>query len=378
MSDFDGTGYEAADPDVQAEVRALLAQADELGIDTESMREEVFYETETQSVQAYYKAFKSALEGAIARGREDSVQDTGEPSDAGAELTLTQPSVEEIVAKQDAAIKAEKDRKAAERAAEEQARADEAAADFTLTGSDRDADVAAAQGQKDIFAEPAKPKAPPKLIPPAGFELKRGRNEQVVLAARELEAGRISKEQYDEYVNYYMPIGTVPSPEPPMSTADMKQVLRSNQVDKINAPIADGTPVGFRMDINALDAAKRLGIEGSVVAIHPEDNPNSPISYAGAARMTNVRFSIRNQKTAMKVATQAEPKISASGKKVDQGNKSPQQTMEGNWVNIKPEEAYAMVQRLMKDKSWSQVSFDPLRHSYFYDRATTQPVVAAD
>jgi GNAT superfamily N-acetyltransferase len=133
-------------------VRALLAQADELGIDTESMREEVFYETETQSVQAYYKAFKSALEGAIARGREDSVQDTGEPSDAGAELTLTQPTVEEIVAKQDAAIKAEKDRKAAERAAEEKAKADEAAADFTLTGSDRDADIAASRGQKDIFA----------------------------------------------------------------------------------------------------------------------------------------------------------------------------------------------------------------------------------
>ena len=156
MSDFDGTGYEAADPDVQAEVRALLAQADELGIDTESMREEVFYETENQSVQAYYKAFKSALEGAITRGREDSVQDIGEPSDAGAELTLTQPSVEEIVAKQDAAIKAEKDRKAADRAAEEKAKADEAAADFTLTGSDRDADVAAARGQKDIFAETPK------------------------------------------------------------------------------------------------------------------------------------------------------------------------------------------------------------------------------
>ena len=378
MSDFEGTGYEAADADVQAEVRALLAQADELGIDTQSITEEVFYETENQSVQAYYKAFKSALEDAIATGREDSVQDTGEPSDEGAGLQLTQPTPEEIVAKQDAAIKAEKERKDAERAAEEKAKADEAAADFTLTGSDRDADVAASRGQTDIFAEPATPKAPPKLTPPAGFELKRGRNEQVVLAARELEAGRISKEQYDEYVNYYMPIGTVPNPEPPMSTADMKQVLRSNQIDKINAPIAEGTPVGFRMDINALDAAKRLGIEGSVVAIHPEDNPNSPISYAGAARMTNVVFSIRNQKTAMKVAAQAEPTISKSGKKVDQGNKSPQQTMEGNWVNIKPEEAYAMVQRLMKDKSWSQVSFDPLRHSYFYDRATKQPVVAAD
>ena len=378
MSDFDGTGYEAADPDVQAEVRALLAQADELGIDTESMREEVFYETETQSVQAYYKAFKSALEGAITRGREDSVQDTGEPSDAGTELTLTQPSVEEIVAKQDAAIKAEKDRKAAERAAEEQAQADAAAADFTLTGSDRDADVAAARGQKDIFAEPAKPKAPPELKPPPGFKTKEGRNEQVVLAARELEAGRITKEQFDEYVDAYMPIGTIPNPEPPMSTADMKQVLQSNQLSRMNAPIADGTPVGLRMDINALGRAKSQGLTGSVVAIHPENNPNSPISYSSAARIQNVRFSIRNQKAAMKVATQAEPKISASGNKVDQGNKSPQQTMEGNWVNITPEEAYAMVQRLLKDKAWSQVSFDPLRHSYFYDRATKQPVIAAD
>jgi GNAT superfamily N-acetyltransferase len=550
MSDFDGTGYEAADPDVQAEVRALLAQADELGIDTESMKEEVFYETETQSVQAYYKAFKSALEGAIARGREDSVQDTGEPSDAGAELTLTQPSVEEIVAKQDAAIKAEKDRKAAERAAEEQAQADEAAADFALTGSDRDADVAASRGQKDIFAgeeaeletvetpdgntlsyaaarglidkgytvlalddprtyvdnsgkaqrtfekdgvrlslspqivlfqdknrvllargnkedvtlevilvdsqdrgqgkasqalkdlvdvadknglvlyaEPTpikdkktnkagldfeqlvklykkvgfdfsvyyngpstkvmerkpgatakktEPKAPPKLKKPEGFTLKENRNEQVVLAARELQAGRITKEQFDEYVDFYMPIGTIPNPERPMSQSDMKLVLQTNQISKMNAPIADGTPVGLRMDINALGRAKSQGLTGSVVAIHPENNPNSPISYSSAARIQNVRFSIRNQKAAMKVATQAEPKISASGNVVPQGNKSPQQTMEGNWVNITPDEAYAMVQRLLKDKAWSQVSFDPLRHSYFYDRATKQPVIAAD
>ena len=151
MSDFDGTGYEAADPDVQAEVRALLAQADELGIDTASIQEEVFYETENQSVQAYYKAFKSALEDTITAGREDSVQDTGQPSDAGAGFDLTQPTAAEIVAQQDAAIKAEKERRDAERAAEEKAKADEAAVDFTLTGSNREADVAAARGQKDIF-----------------------------------------------------------------------------------------------------------------------------------------------------------------------------------------------------------------------------------
>ena len=156
MSDFENTGYEAADPDVQAEVRALLAQADELGIDTSSIQEEVFYETENQSIQAYYKAFKSALEDTIAAGREDRVEDTGKPSDEGAGFELTQPTAEEIAAKQDAAIKAEKEKRDADRAAEEKAKADEAAADFTLTGSDREADVAASRGQKDIFAEEPK------------------------------------------------------------------------------------------------------------------------------------------------------------------------------------------------------------------------------
>lgn len=485
MSDFDGTGYEAADPDVQAEVRALLAQADELGIDTESMREEVFYETETQSVQAYYKAFKSALEGAIARSREDSVQDTGQPSDEGAAFELTSPTKEELVEQVD-----EDERRRMQQFYDSEAlmrkiRAEKDAAKFALTGSDRPADVAAAQGQTDIFADQPKtkfnaleqkaidiykaiqeknpgaglsmeienpsawhdivelpnplglkigdtaylkgqkkplialsvsddsvklidpdtgrgyftgyddvrttpsiqeatkkttrkPAAPPKLKKPEGFTLKENRNEQVVLAARELQAGRITKEQFDEYVDFYMPIGTVPNPERPMSQSDMKLVLQTNQLPKMNVPIADGTPVGLRMDINALGRAKSQGLTGSVVAIHPENNPHSPISYSSAARIQNVRFSIRNQKAAMKVATQAEPTISKSGNVTPQGNKSPQQTMEGNWVNITPEEAYAMVQRLLKDKAWSQVSFDPLRHSYFYDRATKQPVIAAD
>jgi hypothetical protein len=33
---------------------------------------------------------------------------------------------------------------------------------------------------------------------------------------------------------------------------------------------------------------------------------------------------------------------------------------------------------LLKDPEWSQVSLDPTRHAYFYDRETRQPVVSAD
>jgi hypothetical protein len=381
MSDFDGTGYEAADPDVQAEVRALLAQADELGIDTESMREEVFYETETQSVQAYYKAFKSALEGAITRGREDSVQDTGEPSDAGAELTLTQPSVEEIVAKQDAAIKAEKDRKAADRAAEEKAKADEAAADFTLTGSDRDADVAAAQGQTDIFAAAEKPKAPPKLTAPPELKLKKGRNEQVVLAARELAAGKINQEQYDEYVDYYTPIGPVlgSNLEAPIDSALMADILTTKIKQKkkpelINATIADGTRVGLRMDIPALEWGRANGVNGSVVSVHEGTSPNNKttgnnVAYRSTGHVKNVVFAPRDPERSFTVAQNVE------GRKSE---KTPQQTIEGDWVNTPPDVLFRRVKALLNDPAWTQVSLDPTRHAYFYDRTTREPVVSAD
>ena len=217
----------------------------------------------------------------------------------------------------------------------------------------------------------AKPGQPPVLKAPAGFKLKEGRNEQVVLAAQELAAGNITKQEYDKYVDYYMGIAPVPSPEPPLNEAGMNRVLKSNQVAKINPSIANNTPVGLRMDINALKRAKYLrektgeNINGSVVAIHPKNNPRSPIGYSGSAYVTNAKFVQRNESEAMKVAMNLE-------------DKSPQQTIEGRWVNKSNDEIYRMVQEHLNDPSWAQVSFDPLRHSFFYDRANRQPVLSAD
>lgn len=208
-------------------------------------------------------------------------------------------------------------------------------------------------------------KAPPKLTAPAGFKLKEGRNEQVVLAARELAAGKITKDQYDQYVNYYMPIALVGNPEPPLTTNGMKEVLKSNQVAKINPTIKDGTSVGLRMDINALKAGRRKGINGSIVAIHPKNNPRTPIGYSSSAYVTNPKFIIRNEEAAMLVAK-------------NEADKSPQQTIEGTWVNMTPEEIFKQVQEKLNDPEWSQVSLDPLRHSFFYDRSNTKPVVSAD
>lgn len=73
-------------------------------------------------------------------------------------LKLTGETPEEVRAKLAEQERRTKEEERAKKAAEEKARADQQAAEFTLTGSDREADVAAARGQKDIFAAPESPK----------------------------------------------------------------------------------------------------------------------------------------------------------------------------------------------------------------------------
>jgi len=229
----------------------------------------------------------------------------------------------------------------------------------------------------------AKPvaKAPPKLTAPKGFKLKEGRNEQVVLAARELKAGNITKQQYDEYVNYYMPIREILGDklEIPIVEALMREILVHQIPQKkdpklVNAPIADGTKVGLRMDIPALEWGRANGVNGSVVSIHegkPATNAaaGKNISYKSAGFLKNAVFAIRSEEKAFGIAQMKEGRA---------GQKAPQQTIEGTWVNMTPDEIFKMVKEKMKDPAWSQVSLDPLRHSFFYDRSNTKPVVSAD
>jgi hypothetical protein len=238
-------------------------------------------------------------------------------------------------------------------------------------------------GTKKVAPSAAPPaaNAPPKLTAPKGFKLKEGRNEQVVLAARELKAGNITKQQFDEYVNYYMPIREILGDklEIPIIEALMREILVHQIPQKkdpklVNAPIADGTKVGLRMDIPALEWGRANGVNGSVVSIHegkPATNAaaGKNISYKSAGFLKNAVFAIRSEEKAFGIAQMQEGRA---------GQKAPQQTIEGTWVNMTPDEIFKMVKEKMKDPAWSQVSLDPLRHSFFYDRSNTKPVVSAD
>jgi hypothetical protein len=188
-----------------------------------------------------------------------------------------------------------------------------------------------------------------------------GRSRELSEAAQKIRDGSMSREQFETLVNKYAPIAPIPAPRPPASNDAMRNALATNQKDKLNPEIADGTPVGLRMDINAL----RKG--ASVVSIHQGSNTSKVgqvIGYSSVASATDVKFSNRNQQALLKVAA-GEGKL-------------PAQTMEGKYKNISPEEAFKRVNELLNDPEWTQIGVDPTRHGYFYDRANAMPVKSAD
>ena len=86
--------------------------------------------------------------------REDGATGAGEN-----ELALTGQTPEEVRA----AERAKEDRLKADKEAEAKAKADEGVEDFTLTGSNRPADIAAAQGQEGLFDQPKVEEKPAEM-----------------------------------------------------------------------------------------------------------------------------------------------------------------------------------------------------------------------
>ena len=280
-------------------------------------------------------------------------------------------------------------------AIDEQARIDQAAGETSTEGETGTAgggkETAGKEEVKGTSKEKPKPEKqapaetpagqPPILKAPPDLKLKKGRNEQVVLAARELAAKKITREEFDRYVDYYTPIGPVlgSNLEAPIDSDLMFDILTTKIKQKkpaqlVNAPIKDGTRVGLRMDIPALDWGRANGVNGSVVSVHEGTNPNNKntgdnISYRSTGHIKNVVFAPRDQERSFSIAQ------NIPGRKSE---KTPQQTIEGNWINTPSNALFKRIKSLLNDPEWSQVSLDPLRHAYFYDRTSKRPVLSAD
>jgi len=82
-ADIEGSGYnEAADP-IKLEVNALLAQAEAMGIDTDTIKEQAYEDTRNGSEQDYYEATRAALQAAIEGSNGNRSEDTGTAGNAG-------------------------------------------------------------------------------------------------------------------------------------------------------------------------------------------------------------------------------------------------------------------------------------------------------
>jgi hypothetical protein len=220
--------------------------------------------------------------------------------------------------------------------------------------------------QEDLFGEDAKTLSElDQELPKAKKKLPPGRSPELAAMAELLKEGKITKQEFDAAVNKYRPIPLYDAPLEPATNKQVVDALSSDKKPDANIDIPSGTKVGLRLDIPAWNNHKTF-----VVSIHEgrpkitSASPGKVIGYRSVAVAKNVTFGLGNQRKALDIAAG--------------GAKDALQTMEGEYVNVSPEDAFEMAKKAFKDGKYVQLGFDPTRHSYFYDRKTTLPVVKAD
>ena len=176
---------------------------------------------------------------------------------------------------------------------------------------------------------------------------------EVEQAYQQLQEGQIGRDKYDAVVR-----GTISEYDfvpQPATTQEMFGALDKNKKEKINLPIEETSEVGLRLDIPAYT---NHGVW--VPTIHAKGKA----SHRATAAINNADFTRTPQGKAQKV--------------MEGGAKSPFAQIKGNFVNRTDAENEAIAQQALDDSSWTQVGFDPRRHSFFYDRKTGEAVTTAD
>jgi|14BtaG_2_1085337.scaffolds.fasta_scaffold07449_3 hypothetical protein len=193
---------------------------------------------------------------------------------------------------------------------------------------------------------------------------KQTRVPQVQQAAKGLMEKEITSAEYRELVEGFQPISLLEEVPTLPTVEDIASALNSDKVRKgivgVNKGIEDGTYVASRLDIPAYEQ-----YDTWVVSVHDGAGGKlngESVGYAQTAVLKDVTFN-----SVPKAAANI-----ASGK-----NKTTIARIFGNWENQDPQEVYARAVSLMDDPEWTQVGMNPFRHSYFYDKVTGEPVVAA-
>lgn len=186
-----------------------------------------------------------------------------------------------------------------------------------------------------------------------------------------LQAGEITKEDYNRLVNEFKPVEPYKSVPAPVTPEAARFALANGKgqseekAAKFGLPSRDmkaGEPTQLRLDIPSYSEHGAW-----VVSVHrPEGRSfgaGKVVGYEPVASVQNAEFGMLEKSAAKIAAGSAKGTIA---------------TIMGNWKPTTPAEAKLKADQALKSKDWVQVGMDPERHSYFYDRASMEPVVAAD
>ena len=174
----------------------------------------------------------------------------------------------------------------------------------------------------------------------------------------------MSAAEYDALVNEFKPVEPYATTPAPATEEEIRAALTIDKVDRVGVPsqtLEEGHPVGLRLDIPAYSNHGTW-----VVSVHEQEagyNAGKSIGYEPVAAARNVTFGVV-EKAAMNIAS-GKPKATIA-------------VIKGGWKPTTAAEAKAAADQALTDPAWVQVGMDPERHSYFYDRASMEPVIAAE
>lgn len=191
-------------------------------------------------------------------------------------------------------------------------------------------------------------------------------------AAQRLQAGEITKQEYNEIVAELKPVTPYEAVPVPASPADAKAALSTGRGQSPEKAAKYGLP--SREMKRGEDAQLRLDIPSYtnhgtwVVSVHRPRGQSFQagpvVGYESTGAVTDASFGVV-EKAALSMAA-GKPKGTIA-------------TVKGKWSPMSRQAAKKAADDALADPSWTQVGMDPFRHSYFYDRNdTSKRVVSAD
>lgn len=182
-------------------------------------------------------------------------------------------------------------------------------------------------------------------------------------AAKALQAGAITREDYDKVVRQHKPVKPYTFVPKPASDEDADRALMENKKPQWRGheQWPAGRKVGLRLDIPAYE---HHGVW--VNSVHDEEGSGKdkyPTAYHSVSSVKNATFDASPEK-AVRVAT-------------GEQNKSPFARIKGELHHMSEDEAVEHMKAHLDHPDYVQVGMDPRRHGFFYDRKTMKPVTSS-